>query len=180
MPDEIPRSAGTPDAMDINHYAVMADQGVVLVAILNFGATAAISVVVASDTWLAGVDTAYRAASLAPGILATLLAACLGPRIWRRIVVDGHRFSAAKSALAGVLTVVVVHIVTIELFLAVGFGFLWWFEPDFPYFDEFPGLVVMAPLSSFWVIGRLTLPVGTAIAVGVALYCQNRVSSRLR
>lgn len=176
MTDEIPQRAETPAAMDIDRYAVMVDQGVILVGILNFVAGAAICLLVATSTWLPGVDLAYRAASLTPGIFATLLFTVIGPQVWRRLVVDGCHFSIVKSALAGVLTVVVVHIVTVELFLAVGFGFLWWFEPDFAYFDEFPGLVVVAPLSSLWVIGRFSLPTGVAITVGVALFCQRKLS----
>ncbi len=175
MTEDVSPHEATPAVPDIDRYAVMADQGVILVGILNFIAGVAISLLVAGSTWHPGVDLAYRIASLTPGVFATLLFTVIGPRVWRRIVVDGAGFSIVKSALAGLLTVVVVHIVTIEVFLAVGFGLLWLFEPDFPYFDEFPGLVVMAPLKSLWVIGRYSLPAEVAISAGVALYCQNRL-----
>lgn len=159
-------------AVWVDPYPVLARQGYVLSSILYFLAALACTVIIIAGSWPPGSAPSYKVASLSPGLVAALLAALIGPRLWQRLVVDGERFSFVKGMVSGVLSVALVHLVTAELFLAIFFGFLRYFEPASPYLGEYPGLVLMAPLLSFRAFGLLTLPLGMVIGGGVAVYCQ--------
>lgn len=172
--ENAPGSSTTPDVMDIDRHAVLAEQGATLVAILNFLAAAAISTFLASGTWFPGDVALYRAMSMAPGILATILAVVVGPRLWRRLAVGRQHFSVAKGALAGALTVILVQTITIELFLTVAFVFLWLSESGSTYLGEFPNVFLMWPLYSVSTVGVFTIPAGTAIGFFVAVYCSRQ------
>lgn len=177
MANDLSQSPATPGVMDIDRYAVLADQGATLIAIFNFVAAAAITVILMVGTWYPGAVALYKLMGMTPGILATILAVFIGPRVWRRIVIDGRRFSAAKGAIAGLLTVVLVQIITIEVFLAVFFGFLRLLEPGSTHLDEFPALILMAPIYSVPTVGVFTLPTGTVIGLAVAAYCQHKLKA---
>lgn len=180
MTDPLSRPSPTPGVMDIDRYAVVAAQGVTLVAILDFIAAAVISVTLAAGTWYPGAVALYKIAGLVPCIPATILAGFVGPRVWRRLVVDGLGFSALKGAVAGAVTVAVVQIITIEMFLAVAFGFLWLSDPGAALLGTFPNQIVMAPLSSAVTVGVFTFPTGTLIGLAVAIWCQRLLKAGRR
>ncbi len=180
MTEDLPQIPAPPGVPDIDHYTVLADQGATLVAILNFVTAAGIAAMFTATAWTPWASTPSMALLTIPGIFATILAVAVGPRLWRRLVVDGRRFAAWKGALAGGLTVVLVQTITVEVFLTVGFGFLRLLEPGSPYLAEFPALFLMAPIYSVPTVGVVTVPAGTLVGLSVAAYCQGRLVSRLR
>ena len=163
-------------AMYVDPYPVLARQGRTLTAMLTFVAAAVLSAVILSGMWVPGAEALFKVMSLTPGVLATLVATLIATRLWSRIVVDGTGFAAWKGLVSGALSAVLTQIITIWVFLAVAYGFFLAFEPDSFHLEEFPGLVLMAPLYSF---GLLTVPVGAALGLGVAVYLQRQLN-RLR
>ena len=80
--------------------------------------------------------------------------------------------------LSGVLTVVLVQIATVEILLLVVWACFRIFEPGSPYLEDFAGLLLLAPLLSFKRFGLLTISMGGAVGMGVALYCQRQLNRR--
>jgi hypothetical protein len=146
------------------------------VAWLNLLAAAAISASFTVGFWYKGAEPAYIAMSFVPAIVAVVLAVIIGPRVWVRLAAADGRFDPVKGAVAGAVTVLLVHLITIEAFLFVGYILMKVTGESQVFLDEVPWLVMSAPVLSVYRLGWMTLPAGIAIGWGVALWCQRRMA----
>jgi hypothetical protein len=146
------------------------------VAWLNFLAATAISASFTVEFWYNGAEPAYITTTFAPAIVAVALAVMIGPRVWVRLAAAGGRFDPVRGAVAGAVSVLLVHLITIEAFLFAGFILMKITGESQMYLDEVPWLVLAAPVLSVYRLGWITLPAGIAIGWAVALWCQRRMA----
>jgi hypothetical protein len=156
-------------------YRKMVMRGRNAVAWLNFLAASAVSAVFTVGIWYKGAEVAYIVVSFTPAIVAVALAVIIGPPLWVRLAAAEGQFHPARGAVAGALTVLLVHLITIEIFLIIGFILMKITGESQMYVDEVPWLMVQAPVLSLYRLGWLTLPAGIAIGWGVAVWCKRRM-----
>lgn len=153
----------------------MQKQGYRAVAWFSFLAATAISLSFTTALWFDGATPAYIALSFAPALVAVVLAVFITPRVWRRIAASDGRFDPARGALAGAVAVLLVHLVTIEIFLGAGFVLTKISGEASLFLYDLPWLVFSAPFLSVYRFGWLTLPAGIAVGGGVALWCKRKM-----
>lgn len=142
---------------------------------LSFLAALVISIIFTTEFWFDGAEPAYIAMSFVPATVTVVLAVMITPRLWRRMAVSDGRFDPARGAFAGAAAVLLVHLITIELFLAVGYVLTKLSGEASLFLDDLPWLVLTAPAMSVYRLGWLTLPAGMAIGWGVAFWCQRKM-----